>query len=107
MPPLRIALAQVDVAVGDLDGNADIVSTWVARAREQGADLVAFPEMALTAPPPGDLVPRRSFADAAKRKLRELASRLADEGAGDVAVVVGYLDRAAEPTPPLGRPGRG
>src|SRR6195952_1086034 len=104
MPPLRIALAQVDVAVGDLDGNADIVSTWVGRARDAGADLVAFPEMALTGYPPEDLVLRRSFADAAKRKLHDLAARLADEGAGDIAVVVGYLDRADEPTPRLGRP---
>jgi NAD+ synthase (glutamine-hydrolysing) len=104
MPPLRIALAQVDVAVGDLDGNADIVSAWVAKAREQEADLVAFPEMALTGYPPEDLVLRRSFAGAAKDKLRELAARLADEGAGDIAVVVGYLDRADEPTPRLGRP---
>ncbi|MDQ1633945.1 MAG: hypothetical protein QOJ32_754, partial [Frankiaceae bacterium] len=104
MPPLRIALAQVDVAVGDLDGNADVVRREVARARDQGADLVAFPEMSLTGYPPEDLVLRRSFADAAKRKLRELAAQLADDGAGDIAVVVGYLDRADEPTPRLGRP---
>ncbi len=104
MPPLRIALAQVDVAVGDLDGNADVVRREVARAREQGADLVAFPEMSLTGYPPEDLVLRRSFADASKHKLRELATRLAEDGAGDVAVVVGYLDRADEPTPRLGRP---
>ncbi len=104
MPPLRIALAQVDVAVGDLDGNADIISTWVGKAREQGADLVAFPEMALTGYPPEDLVLRNSFAAAAKHKLRDLAARLADEGCGDIAVVVGYLDRADEPTPRLGRP---
>jgi NAD+ synthase (glutamine-hydrolysing) len=104
MPPLRIALAQVDVAVGDLDGNADIVSRWVARAREQDVDLVAFPEMALTGYPPEDLVLRRSFADAAKTKLRELAARLAEEGAGEIAVIVGYLDRADQPTPRLGRP---
>src|SRR3954449_11249424 len=104
MPPLRIALAQVDVAVGDLDGNADIISTWVGKAHEHGADLVAFPEMALTGYPPEDLVLRNSFAAAAKAKLRELAARLADEGCGEIAVVVGYLDRAGEPTPRLGRP---
>jgi NAD+ synthase (glutamine-hydrolysing) len=104
MPPLRVALAQVDVTVGDLDGNADVISTWVARARDEGAHLVAFPEMALTGYPPEDLVLRRSFATAAKNKLRELATRLDREGAGDIAVVVGYLDRADEPTPRLGRP---
>src|ERR1700712_1438836 len=104
MPPLRIALAQVDLTVGDLDGNADVIAHWAGQARAAGADLVAFPEMALTGYPPEDLVLRRSFADAAKRKLHELAGRLADEGAGDMAVVVGYLDRADEPTPRLGRP---
>src|SRR6195952_4334262 len=104
MPPLRIALAQVDLAVGDLDGNADVIAHWTGQARDAGADLVAFPEMALTGYPPEDLVLRRSFADAAKRKLHDLAARLADEGAGDIAVVVGYLDRADEPTPRLGRP---
>src|SRR3954464_2642117 len=104
MPPLRIALAQVDVAVGDLDGNADIISTWVGKARDQGADLVAFPEMALTGYPPEDLVLRNSFAAAAKSKLRELAARLAEEGCGEIAVVVGYLARAADPAPRPGRP---
>src|SRR3954468_22935270 len=104
MPPLRIALAQVDVAVGDLDGNADVISTWVGKARDKGADVVAFPEMALTGYPPEDLVLRNSFAAAAKSKLRELAARLAEEGCGEIAVVVGYLDRADEPTPRLGRP---
>src|SRR3954465_4775746 len=104
MPPLRIALAQVDGTVGGFAGNADIVSEWVGKAREQGADLVAFPEMALTGYPPEDLVLRNSFAAAAKNKLRELAARLAEEGCGEIAAVGAYLDRADEPTPPPRRP---
>ncbi len=104
MPQLRVALAQIDVTVGDLSGNADLISSWTAKARDAGAHLVAFPEMALTGYPPEDLVLRGSFAAASRAGLTRLASRLAAEGLGNIAVVVGYLDTAAEPTPRLGRP---
>jgi NAD+ synthase (glutamine-hydrolysing) len=104
---LRIGLAQVDSTVGDLPGNADLVSAWTARAREQGCHLVAFPEMMLTGYPPEDLVLRSAFVEASLAALGALATRLADEGAGEVAVVVGYCGRSEQPkdTPPaLGRP---
>jgi NAD+ synthase (glutamine-hydrolysing) len=104
---LRIGLAQVDSTVGDLPGNADVVSAWTAQAREQGCHLVAFPEMMLTGYPPEDLVLRSAFVRASLAAVEALAVRLADEGAGDVAVVVGYCGRSDQPkdTPPaLGRP---
>jgi NAD+ synthase (glutamine-hydrolysing) len=104
MPRLRIALAQIDLTVGDLDGNADVIVARTKAAAEQGAQLVAFPEMALTGYPPEDLVLRRSFVDASRAALDALAGRLADEGLGDVGVIVGYLDRCANPAPRLGRP---
>src|SRR3954470_2028250 len=107
MAQLRIGLAQVDSTVGDLPGNADIVSAWTAKAVEQGCHLVAFPEMILTGYPPEDLVLRSSFVAASLLSLDALAARLADEGAGDIAVVVGYCGRSEQPrtTPPaLGRP---
>jgi NAD+ synthase (glutamine-hydrolysing) len=104
VPQLRVALAQIDVTVGDLDGNADRVVQWSAKARDAGAHLVAFPEMALTGYPAEDLVLRRSFAAASRAGLERLARRLADEGLGDLAVVVGYLGTADHPTPRLGRP---
>jgi NAD+ synthase (glutamine-hydrolysing) len=104
VPQLRIALAQVDPTVGDLVGNAHLVSSWTARAVEQGAHLVAFPEMVLTGYPPEDLVLRSSFVQASLDALERLAVRLADEGAGDVAVVVGYCGRSEQPAPALGRP---
>jgi NAD+ synthase (glutamine-hydrolysing) len=88
---LRVALAQVDTAVGDLVGNAELVSTWTAKAAEDGAHLVVFPEMTLTGYPPEDLVLRESFAHASQRAVVELAGTLAERGLGDVAVVVGYL----------------
>ncbi len=109
MPQLRIGLAQVDLSVGDLTGNADIVLSWTRHARAQGAHLVAFPEMALTGYPPEDLVLRRSFLDASRTGLDRLAGRLADEGFGETAVVVGYLDASGEPElqTPFGRPAGG
>ncbi len=87
MASLRIALAQIDLTVGDIEGNTDLVRDWSRRAREAGADIVAFPEMALTGYPVEDLVFRRSFADASRRALDALAAE-----SGDMAVVVGYLD---------------
>lgn len=93
MPQLRIALAQVNATVGDLDGNASLVAEWTGRAFEAGAHLVVFPEMVLTGYPVEDLALRESFASASRSALSTLASRLAEEGHGSVAAVVSYLDR--------------
>jgi NAD+ synthase (glutamine-hydrolysing) len=104
MPQLRIGLAQVDTTVGDLQGNADVVSSYVAHARTTGCHAVVFPEMTLTGYMPEDLVLRRSFVQASLDTLEKLARRLQDEGAGEIAVVVGYCDRSHRPAPTVGRP---
>jgi NAD+ synthase (glutamine-hydrolysing) len=104
MPRLRIALAQVDLTVGDLEGNAAVILEQTKAAAEQDARLVAFPEMALTGYPPEDLVLRRSFIDASHGALERLAAELVVEGLGDMGVIVGYLDRSPNPAPRLGRP---
>src|SRR3954469_19856303 len=88
---LRVALAQVDTRVGDLSGNADLVTRWAAGARDAGAHLVVFPEMTLTGYPPEDLVLRESFARASERAVVDLAAALVRQGLGGTAVVVGYL----------------
>jgi NAD+ synthase (glutamine-hydrolysing) len=88
---LRVGLAQVDTRVGDLAGNAELVRTWTAKASAAGAHLVVFPEMTLTGYPAEDLVLRESFARASERALVDLATALAGDGLGNVAVVVGYL----------------
>jgi len=93
MPQLRIALAQVNATVGDLDGNASLVASWTARAAADGAQLVVFPEMVLTGYPVEDLALRESFASASRQALSTLAARLSEEGHGAVAAVVSYLDR--------------
>ena len=85
---IRIALAQVDLVVGDVEGNAAAVRSWTTLAREAGAQVLAFPEMTLTGYPIEDLVFRTSFLDANRRALDALAAE-----SGEMAVVVGYLDR--------------
>ena len=92
MPLLRLALAQVDSTVGDIAGNAAAVRRWSRAAADQGAQLVAFPEMMLTGYPIEDLVFRDSFVEASKSALRTLAKDLVADGLGDLAVVVGYVD---------------
>ena len=74
MPPFRIALAQVDPTVGDLAGNCDLMSQYIRRARDLGADLVAFPEMCLTGYPPEDLLLRPHFIEDSKAMLKNLAA---------------------------------
>jgi NAD+ synthase (glutamine-hydrolysing) len=90
-PPFRIALAQVNMCVGDLSGNTERVRSQARAAAQAGADLVAFPEMMLTGYPPEDLVLRRSFAQASEAALDLLARALVADGCGELPVVVGYL----------------
>jgi len=91
MTQLRVALAQIDICVGDLTGNADAVLRHSAEAAAAGAHLVAFPEMTLTGYPPEDLVFRESFAEASEHALGALATTLLEHDLGQIAVVVGYL----------------
>ncbi|MEP6760567.1 MAG: NAD+ synthase [Sporichthyaceae bacterium] len=104
MPQLRLALAQVNPTVGDIEGNADRVLSWAQHAADQGAHVVAFPEMVLTGYPVEDLALRRSFVRASRAALEDLAHRLAAAGLGKLLVVVGYLDGAADAVPVLGTP---
>jgi NAD+ synthase (glutamine-hydrolysing) len=100
VPQLRIALAQVDHTVGELSGNAATVLVRSAAAAEGGAHLVVFPEMMLTGYPPEDLVLRSTFRQASRAALRQLAADLVTAGAGELGVIVGYLDDDAEPGEP-------
>ncbi|MFE9935442.1 NAD+ synthase [Streptomyces hirsutus] len=104
MPQLRLALNQIDSRVGDLAGNADTIVRRTRHCAEQGAHLVAFPEMALTGYPVEDLALRSSFVEASREALRSLAARLAEEGFGELPVLVGYLDRSAAAQPKYGQP---
>jgi NAD+ synthase (glutamine-hydrolysing) len=101
---LRIALAQVNATVGDLDGNAELIVEWTRRAATRGARVVVFPEMMLTGYPVEDLALRASFVEASIAGLHAVAARLAAEDLGGIAVVTGYLDRRADLAPRTGLP---
>jgi NAD+ synthase (glutamine-hydrolysing) len=87
---VRLALAQLNTVVGDLDGNRERILARLAEARERGADLVVFPELATTGYPPEDLLLRPGFVQAARESLEEIAA--ATEG---VVALVGtpWFDR--------------
>ena len=87
---MRLALAQIDSTVGDLDGNRERILARLAEAKEAGADVVLFPELAVTGYPPEDLLLRPSFIRAAERSL----SAIAREVRGIVAFVgIPHLER--------------
>ena len=87
--PLRVALAQMNATVGDIEGNAAKIRDMTTRARDGGAALVVFPELALTGYPPEDLLLKKHFLDRSGQALE----RLAAETAGIVALV-GFPERA-------------
>ena len=104
MTKLRIALAQVNATVGDLDGNAELIVARTCRAAARGVRVVVFPEMMLTGYPVEDLALRASFVEASIAALRAVAARLEADGLGGIAVVTGYLDRRADLAPRTGLP---
>ena len=85
MNTLRIALAQINSTVGDLQGNARKIAEFAVRARDAGAHLMATPELALCGYPPEDLLMRPDFYRACASTLDELAS-----GIEGIAVIVGH-----------------
>jgi len=86
---VKIALAQVDTTVGDLEGNLAVHTAWASRATEAGADVAVFPELSITGYPPEDLVLRPSFV----RDNLEALEALAADTAGGCALIVGFADR--------------
>ncbi|HZO34383.1 MAG TPA: NAD+ synthase [Gaiellaceae bacterium] len=72
---MRLALAQINSVVGDVDGNAARVAEWLDRARDEQADLVLFPELVVTGYPAEDLLLRPGFVRAARTAIGEIAER--------------------------------
>ncbi|HZK67487.1 MAG TPA: nitrilase-related carbon-nitrogen hydrolase, partial [Chloroflexota bacterium] len=87
MLSLRVALAQINPTVGDLDGNRDRIIHYLEMAREAGADLVAFPEMAVPGYPPEDLLLKPQFIRGNLAALEQIAAR-----ARGITAVVGFVD---------------
>src|ERR671932_1044720 len=82
---MRLALAQINTVVGDLDGNTQKILRYLDEAKSAGADLVLFPELAVTGYPPEDLLLRPGFIRAARASLDELA-----RSARGIVALVGF-----------------
>ncbi|MEA3376462.1 MAG: nitrilase-related carbon-nitrogen hydrolase [Chloroflexota bacterium] len=75
MPTLGLALAQINPIVGDIDENVRKIIAYIQRARDVGADLVAFPELAVAGYPPEDLLLKPSFVAANRQALDPITNR--------------------------------
>jgi NAD+ synthase (glutamine-hydrolysing) len=87
MRTLRLALAQINTTIGDLEGNAAKVLEYVERARAQGVDLISFPELTITGYPPEDLLLRPQFIEDNVATLKRVV-----EGCRGITAVVGFVD---------------
>ncbi len=87
---MRVALAQINPTVGDIDGNAAKIAEWIGRAREAGAELAIFPELCLPGYPAEDLYLKRHFLAANRRAIEELAA-----AAVGIAALVGFAEPVA------------
>src|SRR4029453_12903542 len=102
MRRFRIALAQVNSTVGDLEGNVAKIRAGLEQARALGCRLVAFPELSVTGYPPEDLLFKSAFIEANLRALADLIKATAG-----LTAVVGFVDKRddifnAAPVPPHG-----
>jgi len=88
----RTALAQINPTVGDLDGNAALISDWIGKAKEAGAQLVVFPELSMTGYPAEDLYLRPDFIQANALMVAEVA-----EGVSGITAVVGFANPVSDP----------
>jgi NAD+ synthase (glutamine-hydrolysing) len=86
---MRVALAQIDPTVGDIDANAAKIAEWIGRARAAGAELTIFPELSLPGYPAEDLYLKRHFLEANRRAVEELAARVSG-----MTVLVGFAEPA-------------
>ena len=87
---MRVALAQIDPTVGDIDGNAAKIAEWIGRARGEGAELTIFPELCVPGYPAEDLYLKRHFLEANRRAVEELAA-----GSSGMTALVGFAEPAA------------
>ncbi len=85
----RVAGAQLNLHVGDIRGNEELIADAIARAEAEKADILLTPELALTGYPPEDLVNRTDFVRANKEAVERLATKT-----GNVTAVVGFVDTA-------------
>ena len=96
---IRVALAQINPKVGDLEANANLVREYANKTTAAGAQIVLFPEMVLTGYPVEDLALRKTFRNASINAVRKLAADIASDGNGDLLAAIGYLDESSNGKP--------
>ena len=87
MNSIRVASAQINTTVGDISGNCGLIAGAIEEARGIGADIVAFPELAITGYPPEDLLLSQHFVRTNRRALDDLVDRCAG-----IAAMIGIVD---------------
>ena len=102
-PDMRVALAQIDPTVGDIDGNAAKIAEWIGRAREAGAELAIFPELCIPGYPAEDLYLKRHFLEANRRAVEELAAGVERDHRPGRLRRAGRRRRRLPPRPQLAR----
>ncbi len=88
---LRIALAQINLTVGDIAGNERKINASIHQAKVMGADLVAFPELAITGYPPEDLLYKTHFIDSNIKAVEDLAKKVSG-----IVAIVGFADKKGD-----------
>ena len=91
MNTVRIGIAQINAGVGDLEGNVEKIVQFAEMASRQGADIVAFPELAVTGYPPEDLLLKPKFVEDNYASLVRIAKKTS---LLEMAIVVGFVDRS-------------
>jgi len=88
---LKFAIAQINATVGDLEGNTQKILAYMEKARDAGADIIIFPELAITGYPPQDLLFEKSFVKENRERLSEIA-----EKSESIVGVLGYVESIGE-----------
>src|SRR5574342_276736 len=89
---MKIALAQINPTVGDFRKNTEKICSFIDRAKNQGADLVVFPELAVTGYPPKDFLDIPAFIDENLKYLDKIARSVSG-----ISAIVGFVDRNKRP----------
>lgn len=88
---IRLAMAQIDCTVGDIDGNCKKICEYLRKVKGLGVDIISFPELAITGYPPEDLLLKSKFVDDNLEALENTAKAV-----NDIVAVVGFVDRVGK-----------
>ena len=88
MKNLRIAAAQINTTVGDINGNVDLISNYIEKSQEYGVDIVAFPELSITGYPPEDLLFNDEYINANIQGLEKIKNKF-----NNILSLIGFVEK--------------